>query len=122
MIKMKPKIEKGSEDRGTGIFHHRHAKLRNFIRKKEKPVRRCKYINNDIFDLVFQGQTKLFANSFKRFYYICGIKFQRNRSKVQYSVKNISKPKMYAPTEPVFKEGKTAITMDQKGILDAKIK
>ena len=50
---------------------------------------RCKYTKNDVFDLVTQGQTELFSNLLKDFYYICGIKFQKNGSDVKYAVKNI---------------------------------
>ena len=55
MSETKPKIEKGAYYGGTGRFHRCQAKLSNVIRKKEKPVRRCKYIKNDVFDLVLQG-------------------------------------------------------------------
>ena len=72
---MNPKTEKGSENRGTGRFIYRQAKSSNFIYKKVKPVGRCKDIKNGIFDLVPQGQTKLFAKLIKYFYYICEIKF-----------------------------------------------
>ena len=122
MRKTKPTIEKGSEDRGTGQFRHRQSKSRNFIRKKENPAGRSKDINNDFFDLVPQGQTELFANLLEAFYYICGIKFQKNVIDVEYSVKNLMKPALSAPIEPAFKAGKTALTMVQKGIMEAKIK
>ena len=75
MNKMNPKTEKGSENRVTGRFRYRQSKSSNFIYKKENPVGRCEDIKNDIFDLVPQGQTKLFAKSLKYFYYICGINF-----------------------------------------------
>ena len=74
MSKTNPKTNKGSEDRGTGQFCRRQAKSSKFICKKVKSVGRCKDIKNDVFDLVPQGQTKLFTNSLKYFYYICGIK------------------------------------------------
>ena len=41
---------------------------------------------------------------------------------MQYAVKNISKPMLSAQIEPEFKADKTALTMVQKGIMDAKIK
>ena len=41
---------------------------------------------------------------------------------MQYAVKNISKPMLSAPTDPVFEVGKTALTMVQKGIVDTKMK
>ena len=62
MIKIKLKIEKGSEERITGRFCHNQDKLRKFILKKEKSVGRCEDIKNDIFDLVPQGQTELYTN------------------------------------------------------------
>ena len=96
--------------------------MSNFISKKENPVKSCKYINNGIFDLVPQGHTELFSNSLKVLYNICVIKFYKNRSDVQYAVKNISKPMLSAQIEPEFKADKTALTMVQKGIMDAKIK
>ena len=69
---------------------------------------------NDFLDLVPQGETKLFSNSMKDLYYICGIKFQNNGSNVQYSVNNLSKPILSAPTDPEFEAGKTALPMVQK--------
>ena len=75
MSKTKPKIEKGSEDGGSGRFRRRQAKLITCICKKENPVVGYKDIKNKVFDLVLQGQTKLFSNSLKSFYYICGIRF-----------------------------------------------
>ena len=68
--------------------------------------------------MVPQVHTKIFTNSLKSFYYICGIKFQNNGRKMQYAVKNILKPTLSAPTDPTFEAGKTAITMVQKEILD----
>ena len=82
MSKTKPEIGKGSEDGGTGRFRRRQSKWNNFIRKKEKLAGRCKDINNDFFDLVPQGNTELFNNSLKAFYYIFGINFQNNGSDV----------------------------------------
>ena len=75
MSKTKPKTEKGSEERVTGRLCRHQSKSSNFISKKQNPVGRCKDIKNDIFDHVLQGHIKLFANSLKYFYYICGIKF-----------------------------------------------
>ena len=68
MSETKPEIEKVSEYGVTGRFCHREYKSSNFIHKKEKPVRRCKDIKNDVFDLVPQGQTNIFDNSLKYFY------------------------------------------------------
>ena len=99
MSKTKPKIEKGSEYRGTGSFRRCQAKLTKFILKKKDPVRRCKDINNYVFDLVLLGHTELFSNSLKYFYYICGIKFQKKVSDIQYDVNNISKQTLYTPTD-----------------------
>ena len=53
---------------------------------------------NDIFDLVTFGQTELFANYLKDFYYICGIKLQKNGRNIQYAVNKLSKPTLSAPT------------------------
>ena len=122
MSEMNPKTEKGSEYGGTGQFRRRQTNSRNFTRKKENPVGRCKNIKNDVFDLVLQGQTEILTNPLKYFYYISGIKFKTNGSDVQYAIKNISNPTLSAPTHPAFKVGKTALTMVQTGILDAKIK
>ena len=118
---MKPKTEKGSEDGATGQLRRRQAKSINFIPKKGKSVCRYKSTNNGVFDLVLQGQTKLFTNSLRAFYYICGIKLQKNGSDLQYSIKNISKPKLSSPTYPLFEVVKTVLTMVQKVILDVKI-
>ena len=74
MREMKPNINKVSEDGGTGKFIHLQAKTGNFIRKKEKPVGRCEDMNNDVFEMVLQGKTKLFFNSLKDLYSICGVK------------------------------------------------
>ena len=52
MSKTNPKTEKVSKDMGTGRFLCRQYKSRNFIRKEENSVRRCKDINNCAFDLV----------------------------------------------------------------------
>ena len=122
MSEAKPDIEKGPDKRGTGRFHRHQARSRNFVHKKENPAGRCEYIRNDTFDLVLQGQNKLFTNFLKALYYICGIKFLNNRSDVHYTVTNLSNPAMSVPTEPAFEACKTMITMVQKGILDAKIK
>ena len=122
MSEIKPNIEKGPEDGRTGGFRRCQAKSSNFTRKKEKPVKIVEDNNNYVFEFVPQGQTELFANSLKYFYYIYGIKFQKNGSNVQYYVKNLSKPTLSAPKDPAFKEGKLALTMAQKGILDDKIK
>ena len=122
MIETNPKIRKGSQNRRTGRFRRRQSKQIKFISKKENTVRRCEYINNDVFDLVWQVQTDLFVNLLKAFYYICGIKVQRNGSDVQYAVKNLSKLTLSVPIDPVLEAGETALTMVQKGIMDAKIK
>ena len=82
MSKMKPRIKKYSENEVTGQFRRCQSKSSNFISKKEKPVRRFEDINNDVFDLIPQGHTELFANPLKGFYYICEIKFQKNRRNV----------------------------------------
>ena len=107
---------------GKGELFHRQAKSRTFICKKEKPVVRCKDIKNDVFDLVPQGRTELFANYLKAFYYICGIKFQNYGSNVQYFVKKLSKLKLYLTTDPEFEAVKPAPSMVQKGIFGTKIK
>ena len=41
---------------------------------------------------------------------------------MQYSFNNISNPILSSPIDPAPEVGKTALTMVQKGILDAKIK
>ena len=89
MSETKPKTEKTSEDGGRGQFCRRQDKSSNFICKKENPVGRYKYIKNDVFDVVSQEHTELFSNSIKAFYYICGIKFQKNGSGMEYVVNNI---------------------------------
>ena len=61
MSRMNPKIKKVSEYGEPGRFCPRKVKSRKFISKK-KQVGRCKDIKNDVFDLVPQGQTNLFAN------------------------------------------------------------
>ena len=122
MSKTKPKTEKGSEERVTGRLCRHQSKSSNFISKKQNPVGRCKDIKNDIFDLFLKGHIELFSKSLKSFYYIFGINLQNNVSGMQYSVKNISKPTMSAPTEPAFSLGETPLTVVQKGIMDAKIK
>ena len=122
MSETKPDIEKGSEERGTGRFHRHQSMSRNFVHKKENPAGRCEYIRNDTFDLVLQGQNKLFTNFLKALYYTCGIKFLKNRSDVHYTVTNISNLALSVPTAPAFDACKTMINMVQKGILDAKIK
>ena len=121
MRKTKPNIDKGSEYGGTGRFRLRQAKSRNFIRKKEKPVGEYEDIKSDVFDLVPQDQTKLYANSLKLFYYIFGIKVQNNWIGIQYSVKNLSNQTIFASIEPVLEAGKTDFTVIQKKIMDAKI-
>ena len=108
MSESKPKFENGSEGGETRRIRFHQAISSNFICKKEKPVRRCEDIKNDVFNLVPHGQTNFFANFLKAFYYICGINFQKNASG---SVKNLSKPTVSAPTERSFERGKTAITM-----------
>ena len=84
------KIEKGSEDRVTCPFRRRQSNSSNFIRNKEKPIKICEDIKNEVFELVSQGQNVSFTNSLKGFYYICGIKVQNNGSNVQHSVKHLS--------------------------------
>ena len=121
MSKTEPKIEKGSEDEGTGKFRRRQDNSRIFIRKKKNPVGICEDIKNEVFDLLHQKQTDLFTNSLKGFYYICGINFQRNRRYVKYAINNPSNITLYAKTEPSFEAGKTALSIVQKVILDAKI-
>ena len=118
MSKRKPRIRKGSEDGGTGRFHHCQSHSSNFIRNKQKPIRILEGIKNEVFDLFPQGQTQLFANS-KNFYYIYEIKFQKNGRYVQYAVNNLSKPRLSAPTELAVEAGKNALTMSKKGILDS---
>ena len=122
MGKTNPNTEKVSEDGVTGRFCPRQSKLSKFIHKKENPVRRCEDINNDVFGLVLQGKTELFANFLKDLYYICVINFQKNGSGVQYTINNLPNPTLSAPTDPAFEAVKTALTMVQKGILDAKIR
>ena len=89
MIKTKPNTKKELQDRGKGQFFRRQYKSSKFIHKNEKPFRRCEDINNELFDLVIQGYTELYAKFLKAFYYIGGIKFQKNGSNVQYSVNNL---------------------------------
>ena len=89
MSKMKTNIEIGSKEGGTGRFWNYQANSSNLIHKKEKPVGRCEKIKNNIFDLVTQGQTKLYTKLLKVFYYIYGIKFQKNGSDMQYCVINL---------------------------------
>ena len=100
MRKMKPKIKKGSEEGVTGRFRRRQSNPINFIRRKEKPPWKCEDTKNNVFDLVPQGQAKLFTNSLKDLYYICGIKFQKNGSDLQYTVNNILMPTLSEPTYP----------------------
>ena len=45
---------------------------------------------------------------------------QKNRSDTQYEIRKISNPTLSAPAEPEFDTGKTALSMEQKRILDAK--
>ena len=54
MSKINPKIEKLSEDRGTGQFCRRQSKSSKVVGKKENTAGRCKYIKNDLFDMVRQ--------------------------------------------------------------------
>ena len=122
MSEAKPDIEKGPDKRGTGRFHRHQSMSRNFVHKKENPAGRCEYIRNDTFDLVPQGQKKLFTNFLKALYYICGIKSPKNGSDVHCIVKNLSNPAISVPAELAFEACKTMITMVEKGILDAKIK
>ena len=82
------KIEKGSEEDGTGRLWRCQDKLRNFICNKENSVGRCEYIMNDFSDMVTQGHTELFTKSLKSVYYICGILFQNDGRNVKYAVKN----------------------------------
>ena len=122
MSETKPRIKKVSEDGGTEWFRRHQAKSRKFISRKENPVGKSENIKNTAFDLVPQGDTNLFTHSLKTFYYICGVKFQKNGSNVQYAIKNILDTMLSAPTDTAFEAGKTALTMVQKKILDAKIK
>ena len=94
----------------------------NLSARRRRIFGRCEDIKNEVFDLVSQVHTDLFANSLKAFYNICGIKFQKNESKVQYDVKYLSQTTLSSPTETAFTVGKTALTMVQNGILDTKIK
>ena len=57
---------------------------------------------NDFSDMFMQGQTELVTNPLKCFHYICGIKFQKNGSNVQYTVDNFFKPMLSASTDPDF--------------------
>ena len=93
----------------------------NLYTQEENPVGICEDIKNEVFDLLHQKQTDLFTNSLKGFYYICGINFQRNRRYVKYAINNPSNITLYAKTEPSFEAGKTALSIVQKVILDAKI-
>ena len=77
---------------------------------------------NDFSDMVTQGQTKLFTDYLKAFYYICGINFQNNGSSVQYAINKFSRPTLSATIYPDFEAGKTTLTMVQKGTLETKIK
>ena len=104
-------IDKGLEDRGTGQFRRRQDNSDNFIHNKDKRVRRCEDIKHEFFDLVPQGQTKLYANSLKEIYYTYGIKFQNNGINVQYAVNNLLIPTMSVPIEPALKADKTALSM-----------
>ena len=122
MSETKPKTEKGSEEGGTGRFCRHQDRSSNFIRKKEKTSRRCEDIKNDVFDLVLQGQNKLFADALKAFYFIYGIKYQKKGSNVQYTINNIYKPTLSAPSEASFEASKSLLTMVQKGILNDKTK
>ena len=54
MRKTKPNTKKGLEEGGTGRLRCSQAKLSNFIRKKENPVRGYDDIRNNTFDLIMQ--------------------------------------------------------------------
>ena len=64
----------------------------------------------------------MYTNSLKEFYYIYGIKLQKNVSDVKYTVKNRSIPTLSALIEPALEAGKTTLTVVQKGILDTENK
>ena len=96
--------------------------MSNFIYNKENPARICEDTMNEFFGLVTQGQTELFTNSIKDFYYICGIKFHKNGRNMKYAVNNFLKPTLSSPTKPDFEAGKTTLTKAQNRILEPKIK